>query len=207
MVVLPRFTYLFQSIPSCIPQSYFKKLDSILTAFIWQYKVVRIGKKHLCKAKYEGGFALPNLRCYYWAAHLNILAFWRSGILTEGTEEDTPAWLSMERAACLGTSLPALLNSPVKNKLLNAGNYLVHNSLKIWKQIKTYFKAPNMYIDRPIRGNHTFKSASVDSTFARWKEKGVECLKDLYQGGHLMSFEQLRNKYDPPASHYRSGAL
>lgn len=30
----------------------------------------------------------------------------------------------------------------------------------------------------------------------------MECLKDLYQGGHLMSFEQLRNKYDLPASHF-----
>ena len=99
MVVLPRFAYLFQSIPSCISQKYFKKLDSIITPFIWQYKKVRINKKHLCKTKEEGGFALPDFRLYYWAAHLNILSFWRNCRPTEGTE-NKPAWLEIERAVC-----------------------------------------------------------------------------------------------------------
>ncbi|KAI9538440.1 hypothetical protein NQZ68_014184 [Dissostichus eleginoides] len=45
-----------------------------------------------------------------------------------------------------------------------------------------------MYIDSPICGNHAFKPASLDSAFVRWKEKGVECLKDLYQGDHLIPF-------------------
>lgn len=35
MVVLPRFLYLFQCLPNFIPQSYFKKLDSIVTLVIF----------------------------------------------------------------------------------------------------------------------------------------------------------------------------
>uniref|UniRef100_A0A3B3HJQ5 Reverse transcriptase domain-containing protein n=1 Tax=Oryzias latipes TaxID=8090 RepID=A0A3B3HJQ5_ORYLA len=64
MSVLPRFLYLFQSIPVYIPNSYFKKLDSIISAFIWNGKKPRLRKEHLQKAKQHGGFSLPNLRQY-----------------------------------------------------------------------------------------------------------------------------------------------
>ncbi len=71
------------------------------------------------------------------------------------------------------------------NKSLYGGRILVHSSLKIWKQIKTYLKAPDMYTDSPICDNHIFKSSSVDSVLAHWKRKGVVSLKDLYQEGPL----------------------
>lgn len=47
VVVLPRFLHLFQSVPCYIAQRYFKQLYSIITPFIWNYKSVRISKKHL----------------------------------------------------------------------------------------------------------------------------------------------------------------
>lgn len=161
MVVLPRFLYIFQSIPSCIPQAYFRKLDSVVIPFLWQNKVARINKKHLCKLKQEGGFGLPDFKCFYWAAHLNILVFWRSSNLTEDTANPPPAWLSLEQAECEGTSLLALLNSPIKiNKSLYKGNFLIHNSIKIWNQIKSHLKSPNMYRDTPICNNHAFKPSA-----------------------------------------------
>lgn len=72
MVSLPRFLHLFQSIPSCIPQSYFKQLDKITIQFLWNYKTARIKKQHLCKSKEKGGFGLPFFKAYYWAVHLNM---------------------------------------------------------------------------------------------------------------------------------------
>lgn len=171
MVVLPRFLYIFQSIPSCIPQAYFRKLDSVVIPFLWQNKVARINKKHLCKSKQEGGFGLPDFKCFYWAAHLNILVFWRSSNLTEDTANPPPAWLSLEQAECEGTSLLALLNSPIKiNKSLYKGNFLIHNSIKIWNQIKSHLKAPNMYSDTPICNNHAFKPSAGDPVFVPWRE-------------------------------------
>lgn len=72
MVSLPRFLYLFQAILSFIPLKLFDRLDSIIIPFLWNYKSVRITKKHLAKSKLEGGFGLPNFRRYNWAAHHNI---------------------------------------------------------------------------------------------------------------------------------------
>lgn len=45
MVVLPHLLYIFQSIPSFIPQAYFRRLDPIVIPFLWQNKVARINKK------------------------------------------------------------------------------------------------------------------------------------------------------------------
>jgi len=76
MIFLPQLLYLFQNIPVFLPKSFFKKVDSIVLPFLWDYKTQRIGKKHLCKSKIEGGLALPNFLSYYWASHIKIMAYW-----------------------------------------------------------------------------------------------------------------------------------
>lgn len=58
MVFLPQFLYLFQNISVSLAKSFFKQLDSIMIPFLWDYKTHRIGKKHLCKTRREGGLAL-----------------------------------------------------------------------------------------------------------------------------------------------------
>ena len=44
---LPQILYLFQSIPIYLPKKFFKKLDSDIINFIWDYKSHRIKKKTL----------------------------------------------------------------------------------------------------------------------------------------------------------------
>lgn len=80
MIVLPRFLYIFQNLPVFIPLHYFKKLDSIISSFIWNNKMARISKKHLWKNRAERGFGLPHLKLYYWAANPNVLSFWCRGL-------------------------------------------------------------------------------------------------------------------------------
>lgn len=203
MVVLPRFLYLFQAIPSFIPLSYFKQLDSIIVPFLWGYKAVRIAKKHLIKPKAKGGFSLPHFKAYYWAAHLNFITWWKKGPPSDSSK--CPAWLSLERTLCNKTSLLALLNSPTKiNQLHYSNSFVVKNTLKIWKQIKLHTKTPNMYIDSPICKNHAFLPGLSDRVFADWKLKGIKDISALYLDGHFMSFKQLQNVYGiPNSNHFR----
>ena len=63
MNILPRL-YLFQCIPLFLPQSFFHKLDSLISEFILNKKVPRMRKQYLPRPKL-GGLALPNLRFYY----------------------------------------------------------------------------------------------------------------------------------------------
>lgn len=90
MVTLPRFLYLFSSIPVLIPVKLFAKLESIIISFIWNYKNVRISKKHLFKPKAKGGFSLPHFRFYYWAANLQSLSWWRQ---TPENNGEIPEWV------------------------------------------------------------------------------------------------------------------
>lgn len=65
MTVLPKFLYLFQSLPLFIPLSFFKSLDSVISTFIWNGKHPRLKKAHLQKSRCEGGMSLPNFKFYY----------------------------------------------------------------------------------------------------------------------------------------------
>lgn len=60
MIFLPQLLYLLQNIPVCIYKTFFKHLDSIILSFVWDYKIHRIGKAHLCNPKTSWGLALPN---------------------------------------------------------------------------------------------------------------------------------------------------
>lgn len=194
MIVLPRFLYFFQSLPCFIPQSFFKQLDMIIVPFLWNYKNVRISKKHLCKTKKEGGFGLPQFKYYYWAANLNIFAWWKK---KASDPDKDPSWLRMEQEFCNRTSLAALLNSPIRiDPTLYDNHFVIKNELKIWKQIKAYLKAPDMYLDSPICQNHAFTPGFLDSGFTQWERKGIKRIKDLYIDGTFASFEQLKKTFN-----------
>jgi hypothetical protein len=202
MVVLPRFLYLFQCLPNFIPQSYFKKLDSIVTPFLWDNKAARISKKHLCKYKIEGGFGLPHFKLYYWAANLNIVSFWRESSPAM-RQKDMPSWLLIEQASCQRSSLPALVNSPsyVKKSTYDSNPVICH-TLRIWKQIRYFLNIPTVYIDSPICLNHAFHPALDDVVFSQWREKGLTTIGNLYIDGQLASFQQLQGKFNMPTTHF-----
>lgn len=77
--LLPRLLFLFQSLPIRVPSFIFTTLNKIISQFIWQQKRPRIRLKILHLAKNKEGPALPNLKLYYWAAHLAVIVTWISG--------------------------------------------------------------------------------------------------------------------------------
>lgn len=204
MVVLPRFLYIFQNLPVFIPLYFFKKLDSIISSFIWNNKLPRISKRHLEKPKPEGGFSLPHFKFYYWAANLNVLLHWRSALPgTHSNQEDAPSWLQMEVLSCGPTSLPALLNNPPKVKIPSyIKSPIIIQSLKVWKQIQHFLDLPKVYLDSPICHNHAFTPALMDPVFSKWRTNNILCIQDLYSQGCLVSFQHLQQVFDLPASHF-----
>uniref|UniRef100_A0A8D3BV72 Reverse transcriptase domain-containing protein n=1 Tax=Scophthalmus maximus TaxID=52904 RepID=A0A8D3BV72_SCOMX len=92
--------------------TFFSKLDSIISSFVWSNKEARISKNHLCKDKVKGGLGLPQFRLYYWAANLRVFSLWRQSLSPDSTLTMTASWLQIEREACGPTSLLALLNNP-----------------------------------------------------------------------------------------------
>lgn len=92
MIILPKFIYLFQSLPFPLSKAFFKEINSMFCRFIWNNRKPRLRLKLLYLPYDRGGLQLPNLQCYYWAAQLRSAMFYFSA-------KSTPAWVSIEQVA------------------------------------------------------------------------------------------------------------
>lgn len=57
-------------------------------------------------------------------------------------------------------------------------------------------------MNAPIIRNHMFTPSIIDTAFNCWEEKGLATLKDLYSNNSFMSFQQIREKYNIPNTHF-----
>lgn len=77
MDVLPRFLYLFQTIPIIIPNSFFRQLTGAINKFIWGSLHPRIKFfSMLCNLKLVDGAGLPDFKKYHPAALLMRIVDW-----------------------------------------------------------------------------------------------------------------------------------
>ena len=190
MIFLPQLIYLFQNIPVLVKKSFFKKLDSLIVPFLWGHKAHRIGKKHICRSKLEGGLALPDFMLYYWAAVIRSFTYWLD------TSTPSSNWLKMEQEDCHPFSIGAILLAPTKiDKLSYNNNPIIYSMIRIWKQIQFNFKLSPVSPALPIDKNPTFAPSNQDGAFSKWSEKGIHCVGDLYIEGVFASFKQLQKKY------------
>ena len=97
MNVLPKFLYLFQTIPIFIPKSFFKTLDQIISSFIWNKGPARIRKSLLQKPKASDGLALPNFQQIYRPSYTGSIPIMA---LVTGFQ-----WVQLEEASCRPASL------------------------------------------------------------------------------------------------------
>lgn len=190
MMFLPQILYLFQNIPVFLTKSFFKKIDSIIQPFLWNYKTPRITKKHLIKLKVNGGLSFPNFIMYYWACafkSLNYLSF---------TPKNSPTWLAIELEDCDPYSPAAVVLSPTP---LDKSNYnqnpIIHNLIRIWKQIKAHFTCKTIPLSLPIAKNPSFVPSNLDSTFYEWSRLGIKSIRDLYIDHKFATFAQLQTKF------------
>ena len=190
MIFLPQLLYLLQNIPIFITKAFFNRLDSISIPFVWDYKTHRIGKAHLCKTKTCGGLALPNLIYYYWASNIRFI-----GYMLDGTAV-LDCGLEMEQGDCLPFTIAAVILSPVPPSKSDYGNNpVIHNTIRIWKQVTKHSKLSKISCLLPIVANPSFVPSYLDGAFLEWRDQGIHNVGDLYLGGVFSSFQQLKRKY------------
>ncbi|MBN3304573.1 PAQR2 protein, partial [Amia calva] len=182
MTILPKFSYLFQCIPICIPKLFFIKLNQVISSFIWNKKSPHIQRVFLQRPEVMGGMVLPE---------------------QPQSQETTPVWLQIEVNSCKFSSLLALLCVSLPTPISNySQNPIVRHTLKIWTQFRTHFGLMSLSVLSPIDSNHLFPPSLVDQAFHVWHRNGITTIQDLYKDRILMSFEQLANKFNLPQSHF-----
>lgn len=192
MNILPRLLYLFQMLPVEIPQSTFDKLDKLITHFIWQKKRPRIRLKTLQLSKLDGGLGLPNLKYYFWAAQLKPLKVW--------IQNDTQTrWLNIEQSICPEPmQILPFLDTPIKE--LTDWTKI---TLKIWKKIQSAFGLPKTISSLASIGfMKTFTPNNLDTAFRKWSDHGLVYVWQLFNGGNLKTFEQLKNDFELPRTDF-----
>lgn len=194
MNILPKFLFLFQSIPLFLPKYFFESLDKIILSFIWGGKSPRVRKTLLQRCRLGGGLALPNFLHYYWAAHIHKLCYW--------LKSPESSWCKFELSSCRGSSIPALLYSSLPTKISSyTDNQVVLNTLKIWYQFRRHFRFVAASSLCPLYHNHLFPPSMSDPTFSVWQDKGISQLKHLYVDGVFDSFANLSSRYGLPVAH------
>lgn len=162
MMVLPRFLFLFQALPLSISQAYLRKLNKILSNFIWNNRKERIAFKILLQHKEAGGLNVPNLQNYFYAAQIQTIIQWKKC----GEEVK---WVSIEKEMAgisLGT-LPFLYKGAWKS--YTGQSFCITNTLKNWKHICKSFKINSECIYfREMMHDLDFIPNRTDNVLAYW---------------------------------------
>lgn len=191
MNILPKFTYLFQCLPVFIPKTFFNKLNSILSTFIWNGRPQRLSWTALQQPKRLGGMAAPNFIYYYWAANIRPIVHW----LYEDLGADAPSWLQLEAASCHPSSHSPLVFSNTVPPTDYTKNIIVKCTVKIWIQFRHHSNWTSISLKAPMQSNHLFKPALLDKVYSVWEDRGIKTFSDLYDNGIFMSFTKLTDKY------------
>uniref|UniRef100_A0A671TVT9 Reverse transcriptase domain-containing protein n=1 Tax=Sparus aurata TaxID=8175 RepID=A0A671TVT9_SPAAU len=189
MNILPKLLYLFQTLPTELGQKQFNEWDKILSRYIWQGKKPRIRFKTLQLAKAKGGWGLPSLRDYYWAAQLRPLICWCN-------PSYDAQWKNIEEGLT-STPIQALIaDSSLQDFIKNTENPWIRTTLKIWKTVITEYKLEeDIVILKWCAYDTRFAPNQLDTRFKEWTNKGLTALCKIIKENTLLSFEQIKDKY------------
>ncbi len=187
--ILPRFLYVFQSLPVDVPRCQFIGWDRMISRFVWGGKKPRVRYKTLQLLKERGGMGLPKLMEYFYAGQLRPIY----------------CWCKSDFRAKLKDIEKEVNHIPIQNMVcdrqlykelkINMDPITVH-TLDLWFKVLKIYKIQNdAKILKWIAYDSYFNPAKYDQRFKQWAGQGLTAWCILENKGKLVSFGNLRERY------------
>lgn len=178
-MILPKFLYLFHTIPVEISRSQLKRWKDNLLFFIWSGGRHQINHKTLYRPRKQGGLAVPNLHCYYKACHvLHALSILHT--------PQQPNWSDIFEQDLFPYLLESLLwQKPCSRTAKLQRNPFLGAILKQWDAVKFKFlSAPTRFTT--FLNQDWFAPGCNVTTAKLWKKEKVTKLLDLTPNNKLL---------------------
>ena len=111
--------------------------------------------------------------------------------------DNESTFLDLEAIGC-GSALSEMpfINGAISSHGIR-DNFIVRNTLKSWNQIRRHFGITTQHsMLAPVYCNPDFTQSCSDVGFRVWKEAGISKILDLFLGGTLKSFAQLKIEFN-----------
>lgn len=194
MNILPRLSFLFQSLPCYLHKAFFDSLNKLISSFVWKNSTPRISFKTLIRAKENGGLGLPDLQLYYWAAQTKGMISWIH------LDCRTAHWTGIEEELCSPTPLtflPYINNISTLHSVTRS--YVVYNILRAWKDVKRFCgSVGKISCLAPLFSNPDLPPALGKSLLLKWKDYGIYQFQHLFVNCSLKSFSDLILEFKIP---------
>lgn len=184
MSVLPKFLYLFQTLPIQILSKFFTQVHSLFTKFVWAHSKPCLPRRYLTLPKHYWGLALPDVKKYFLAVHLGRLIDWSH-------HETHKTWVQIEQAQ---TTIPlkgivwcpsGIPNTVKSHSLMGARIRL--GSKAISSASLSTGESPLF----PILGNPAFPLGLGRFEFKALSRTGQDCALHFLEGDHWPSLQSL----------------
>lgn len=187
MIWLPKFLFLFQTIPVIPPQDFFKTINKLFSSFIWSNKAHRLSRK-LLQNKGKGGLDFPNLELYYYSTH----SFYINKIIINRSEEDM--WVNIEDHQLGENNLFLALFT--KRKIKNI-SFVTNSTLRTWEKPKHIL---GIEISVPkntfLWNNPSITIQKEELKWKSWSDKGITTIGDITCHTKIKHFEQLVTEFN-----------
>lgn len=187
--VLPRFLYLFQTLPLQINQKDFTEWDKTISRFIWQGRRPRIRYKTLQLPKVKGGWGLPCLKKYYTSAMIRAVLHWCD-------PSYKAAWKEIESKTISNMHIQAVLaDKNLQNYISKIRNPVVKATLGVWKTVVKENKLEkDIKILKWCAYDSEFTPNQMDPSFKNWIDKGITSMCGIVKKDEIMSFQTPKAK-------------
>lgn len=188
MLVLPKFLYIFRTIALIIPQNSLLKAESICHRFLWGYRRAQRAAKWMCHPRDRGGWSVPNLVLYYWAAMVQHMGVPLVGDRMEIFPAIRPTIYEIGANGILTQILEPSYFKKTRFKVVLA-------MFVIWQKIRRKLCIPKINLYTPFKASRLLPSIFQDQTALRWQASGLSVIGDLVSQGQMLSFSLLRDTF------------